>query len=141
MSNGDELPLINDWIESRLKTDLEMSGFIKERVHEGIAPDDEQYPYVTYQQQSAVLVRGVGGLVIMADALYLVKAIAMVDNWTILRPINIRIDALMSGFTGVVLGGSIEGTVRRSPYSLIEEVEGRQIRHLGGIYEIQAQAI
>jgi hypothetical protein len=141
MSAGDEIPVINDFLDDLLGQDTILLELVVGRVHDGLAPANEKYPFIVYQVQAPSLVRGVGTITIMADPLYVVKAIAQTNSYDILRPIVRRMDALLTGYTGVVLGGSIEGIVRTAPYSLIEEVEGRQIRHLGGIYRIQAQAI
>jgi len=137
---SEELTLIMGWIESTLKTDATVSGYVGDRVYEGVGPDDCEYPFIVYQNQSADDVRGVGTTTICADTMWLVKAIAesAPDR---LAPVAAAItDALTLSDGIAITGGSILSSVREQPF-FMGEVDGSHVyNHLGGTFAISAQA-
>lgn len=100
------------------------------------------FPYVLFQQQAiGTDVRGVGPARIMAPLLYLVRGIAEGNSFGgSLRSIADRIDALLQAQHGTSAGGVIVACVRERSFALPEvAADGRQYRHLGGIYRIWVQ--
>lgn len=148
MSVGVETPLVDAWIVSRLSTDATLltmgivtgSGSVASRVFNSLAPAETAMPLIVYQTQRASDVIGVGTARIMVDTLYVVKVIAQGSDFSVHKPIADRVDVLLHGAAAVVAGGEILSCVRTEPFSMVENDEGRQYRHLGGIFRIQALA-
>lgn len=100
------------------------------------------FPYVLFQQQAAGAdVRGVGPVRIMAPMVYLVRGIAEGNSFGgSLKSIADRIDALLQAQHGTAADGVIVACVRERSFALPETTaDGRQYRHLGGVYRIWVQ--
>jgi hypothetical protein len=112
------------------------------RVFPDMAPDGTKYPFIVYQCQSPPRdVRGVGVVRVMVDTLYVVKAVAQTLTWDPLVPVAKAIDqAMTSADTTVVGDGLVLSSVRQEQFSLVTVESGKQFRHFGGQYRIQAQA-
>jgi hypothetical protein len=145
---GTTLPVINDWIDDTLTTDVTLQNLVGaarvaagQWVFEDYLPDEAPFPSIVYQNQSSVTVRGVGPVVIMEDTLYIVKVIAQVSSYNPLRAIANRIEFLVADRHNIIRpDGEILGTAKDAPFQLPEVDAGRQYRHLGGIFRIQAVA-
>jgi Protein of unknown function (DUF3168) len=137
---GTEQNLIDIWLQATLDADVTLTGLLNGGVHDHLAPPTAEYPFIVYQNQTTVDVGGTGAGVWMVDTLYLVKSIARVDDFEALRPLNARIHALLEGVTTAVSGGFITGCRRVSQFRMVESIEGKQVRHLGGLYRVFAQA-
>lgn len=145
---GTTLPIVADWIEETLTGDATLQGLVGSMrvsngpwVFEDYLPDDAAFPSIVFQNQGSVSVRGVGPTVFMEDTLYVVKAIAQVDNYSPLRAIANRCEALVADRHNIIRpDGEILGTAKEAPFQLAEVDAGRQFRHLGGIFRIYAVA-
>jgi hypothetical protein len=142
---GAEQLLVELWVRSRIATvnaaleeiDLGLSA----RVYSEAAPKGAVFPVIIFQCQDPPRdVRGVGTFTVMVDTLYLVKAVAQVDDYAELAPIaSLLHEALTTSTGGSVGTGTVLTSVREQQFSMPEFEEGEQWRHLGGMYRIQAQ--
>lgn len=144
---GAESTLVDDWIRLALGTthaaDLDaISPGLSTRVFLDFAPETTPYPFIIFQALTPPRdVRGVGIIRVMVDTLYLVKAVAQGTNYDALRPVVTVIDrALTKGDPVDMAGGIMLVSTRTSEFRLVEIENGKQFRHLGGEYRIQAQA-
>lgn len=138
---GDEIGVIDLWVDSQLRGNADLVAHVGSRIYNSYAPAEAPSPVVVFQHQSMRDVRGVGSARIMVDTLYVVKAIAQGADYEALRPLARGIDvALTKPNGGAVSGGLVITAVREEPFALIDIDDGRQFRHLGGIFRVYAQA-
>lgn len=142
-----ESTAIDTWMMDRLTTHADMvSAFATSpvQVAEGLAPDQWKYPFVVFQNQSNIDTNGIGPSArVLVTTTYLVRAIVRSDTYgnTALKSLAAAIDIAIDGASGVTVDGHVLGCRRNSEYRLTEPVDGRPIRHLGGIYTIWASAL
>lgn len=142
---GNELVLVNDWIEARLATratQLEaISTGLSGRIYYQVAPETAAFPHIVYQCQSPPRdVRGVGLSTVMVDTIYIVKATAQTASYETLGPIAKEINVAMSSETGSSVGdGAVFTSSRNSVFAQRDPGSGVPVLHLGGEYHIQAQ--
>jgi hypothetical protein len=143
---GAEQALVTAWVQERVQSvadDLELiSPGLSDRVFEDFAPQGfAVYPFIIVQCQSPPRdVRGVGVSRVMVDTLYIVKAVAQVDSYAPLAPIASVIErALTSPTGGPVADGEVFTSVREEQFAMVEIEAGKQYRHFGGLFKIQAQ--
>ena len=147
---GAEVPMIDQWIEQKLKVDAAgalnaIATDLSTRVYNEVGPEGIDYPFIVYQtQDDPAVVRGVGSAEVMVDTIYVVKAIAQGVSYEALAQVASAIrDALVSDNGESIVGGI--GNVftcryeRQIRLSTVEQ--GNQFRHLGGAYRIQARAV
>jgi hypothetical protein len=144
MSVGtNELTLAEQWIETTLANDPTMKTLCGDpvRVFNDEVPVNTVYPFVVYSVHDNADVIVIGDARVMVTASYLIKAIAVGNNWPPdLMSSAARIDALMNGILQPVTGGIVHGSRRSSEYRLVEQVEGKLFRHMGGIYQMWLQS-
>lgn len=112
------------------------------RIYGYVAPNDAPMPFVVFQHQASRDIRGVGTARIMVDCMYVVKAVDETGRFTgTLSAVAEAIDAALHAKSGT-LGpeGIVLHCVREEPFALFEIDDGREYRHLGGLYRIWAQA-
>lgn len=142
---GAEQVLVNLWVADRIaqrNADLEAIHLgLSGRVFLDSAPEDATFPVIIYQCQDPPRdVRGVGTFTVMVDTLYLVKVVAQTDDYGPLLPVAKVLHEAMTTSTGGTVGdGTVLTSVRRNQFSMTEYAEGSDWRHLGGMYQIQAQ--
>ncbi len=111
------------------------------RVYSGVAPDGAAEPYVVMQVQSPGNdLYTVGAYRVWTDPLFIVKAVAKTRSWSTLTATADAIDLALHDKEGTVTGGTIYECLRERAFSLIEDVEGVQYRHLGGFYRVRTGA-
>lgn len=144
---GAESTLVDDFILLRLVgthgASLDaISPNLSQRVFLDYAPEGTPYPFIIFQALTPPEdVRGVGIIRVMVDTLYLVKAVAQGSDYDALRPVVSVIDAAMTEDEPVdMAGGILLTSVRQREFRLVEIENGKQFRHLGGEFRIQAQA-
>lgn len=141
-----ESTVIDTWLDNLLKTDsaiVAAFGDYPVAVFDGKAPNAQDYPFIVWQSQSVLDTVGVGPKArILATGVYVVRVIARVSTYRapILTSIAKAIDNAVDGATGITDEGLVLGVRRESEYRSTEDADGRQIRHLGGIYTIWANA-
>lgn len=126
----------DEWLTTALASITGSTG-----TYEGRGPTTQPYPFVVYQDQSSQDVNGVGADVrIMADDMYIVRVISRVTSYGSIKSIADDVDEALHGQINVATAsGLVLACQRQSEYRLLEELEGRQIRHLGGVYRILTQ--
>ncbi len=149
MTRTNEIPMVSGWIYSRLVNDADLMTLataqdlsLPDRVWEYNAPESTIGWYVRYQRVEAGDVRGLGSHRFMTRLRYLIVVVDRGADWDHEAIAN-RIDALFGGVGPLEVAdppGWIESSVRIEPFDLPETVGGVQYRHLGGIYEIAANA-
>jgi len=146
---ANEIPGIEQWVENRIKTDpiLLTLGIVDgnpvaSRVYDTHAPASAIFPYIVITSTVPRDTRGVGTTRIMVDILYSIKVVASVSAYTSISAIANRIDALFHGFNGEsgAVAGSPLASVRESALTFNQVEDGREYRHLGGIFRIYTQA-
>lgn len=142
---GNELVLVNTWVEARLATraaQLEaISIGLSTRIYYELAPAGVKEPFIVYQCQSPPRdVRGVGLQTVMVDTIYIVKATAQTASYANLGPVAKEINVAMTSDTGSAVGdGAVFTSSRNNVFAQRDPGSGVPILHLGGEYHIQAQ--
>jgi len=131
--------IIAPWLYDLLANDDILTDLVQGRVSYTLSARPPDLPYVTFLMQSHRDVLGVGGVEVMGDCLYAVKAVDRSSGWDSLNPIATRLHALLHRpHTNITVPGGSLTTVRESIIEYPEVEAGQQYRHLGGIYRIQA---
>lgn len=135
-SNG-----IAKWIYATLAADSAISALIGTRIYEGPAPQTTAYPFIRYDQQSTLDVRGATEATrIMVNELWLIRAVAETESYQgNLATLADRIDALFQNTNGSATGAVVFNSAREFAMRMPEDEQGISYRHLGGIYRIYAQ--
>lgn len=146
-----ENTLIDQWLVFRLGSDAIIQSLVAKRpdvitepgIYADLAVSGAAFPRIVFNATDPgrdVVV--IGAQRIMGKSLYLVRAQAQTKSYQgVLKQIADRADVLLHGASGPIPGGgSIVWCVRQQQYRLTEVENGIQYRHLGGIYEINAQA-
>lgn len=129
------------WVYTKLTADATLTPLIGTRVFGEIAPQGTAMPYIVFQMQSAVDLRIVGPYTVWSNMLYVVRGIAETNSFGgNLGTIDNRITAVLHNTSGSNVDGLIYVCVRVQPFRLTEIVDGRSIRHAGGIFRILAKA-
>lgn len=145
---GAEVALVDDFVTGRfaqasIVTALNaISAGLATRIYGDLAPTDAVYPFIVFQCQSPPRdIRGVGVVRVMVDTLYVVKAVAQTTSYAPLVGVAKVIDQAMTAPDVVAVGdGFVLSSVREDQFQLVEVDSGKQFRHLGGQFRIQAQA-
>jgi hypothetical protein len=134
-----EVGLIDDWLHDRLSGDAALTALLG---GDDSAPAGAKYPLVVFQMTGDpqdVMVHN--SIRILCNAPYMVKAIDEGMSYVRAQQVADRIDFLLTRASGSTTGGRIESCVREKPIRYPEQSDdGREYRHLGGEYFIQAQA-
>lgn len=137
-----ETIIADTWLYSVLSSDAATAAIVGTRIYGDIADQDAAYPYIVYQMQSPGNdVSVIGMHRIFATPLYLVRVIEATNGYSdnAIVVAN-RIDALLHRASGAVSGGYNIATNRERPFRLTEIANGRQVRHLGGLYRLRIQS-
>ena len=133
----------DSWLYAVLSGDATLAGLVAARIYAHNNPNRTPvFPYVLFQLQgNGADVRGVGPTRIMAPMVYLVRGIGEGNSFGgNLTTIADRIDTLLQAASGTAAGGVVLSCVREQPFALPEVAgDGRQYRHLGGIYRLFVQ--
>ena len=132
----------DSWLYGVLTGDAALMALATGGVYGHNNPARPTFPYVLFQLQApGADVMGVGTARVMTPLVYLVRGIAEGGSFGgNLKNIADRIDALLQAQHGAAAGGVVVGCVRERPFALPEVAsDGRQFRHLGGIYRIWVQ--
>lgn len=139
-----ELDLVAGWLYSTLTADPVIAGIIAAGdVHEDVAPDDAGDPHIVFACLAPNDVRtGAGAYQVMTTGLWLVRAVTEGESYRgDLATLATRIDVLLDRKAAPVTGGAVLSCVRERPHRMAERdaETGKQWRHLGGEYRIEAQ--
>lgn len=135
-----EIVTAETWLYSKLHGDSTLLALCTGGVFTWPVPATYTQPYVLYQMQSGMDIRGNGPGRIGVNGLWLVRAVfeAMSYAGNLQSAAN-RIDTLLQAASGTATGGTVWACVREQPFQLVEVADGRQFRHLGGLYRIWVQ--
>lgn len=127
------------WIATSLKADGPLAALVSTRIYNTLR--DGPVPCVIFQLQAPGPDFNVlGGSRVWTPLHYLVRGIAEQESYEgDLASIANRIDAVLHKASGSNAAGVIYSCVRVRVFQLPEVADGRQYRHLGGIYEIKAR--
>ena len=140
MSNiGAETSVIEEFIADVCASSAAITGEVGTRIYSELAPASAVYPFIVYQIQSSTDTYVVGPNRLLVDAEILVRGISAVSSYAPLKPLAVAIDSAFDGATGTVDGAEVSVIRRLRPFSMLEEYEHGQIRHLGGLYRVWAQ--
>jgi len=104
-----------------------------------VAPEGAAQPFIVFQQQATSDLMVVGAARVWASMLYLVKVVGQTTSFTALQPAADLVDAALHAAAGQVGGGTILACTRERAFSLVEESNGLQWRHLGGVFRLLVQ--
>jgi hypothetical protein len=131
--------IIAPWLYGLLSADATIMSLVGSRVSGTLSSTPPATPYVTFLMQDHRDVLGVGGIEVMGDCLYAVKAVDRSGGWDSVNPIAARIHTLLHRpHTNISVPGGSLTTVREQIIEYPEVDAGQQFRHLGGVYRIQA---
>lgn len=140
MSVGGESITIEDAIRQALLNNGQVAGAVVDRIYADLAPQNVKYPFIVMQQQTTTDTVGVGpDARIMVNADWIVRGVSEINTYSGLKGLARAIDAALEGLTFAAVDGYVFACVRQTEYRMTEQHEGRTIRHLGGIYRLQAQ--
>lgn len=151
MSAGAEVFTIDEWLYERLTEDTGVQAAMAaagvpedtEYVFSDEAPADAPNPFLVFTLNDGTDVRAIASTPfrVMTNGLYLVKAVCEGPSYGPLRPIVAAMDAAISGPGNSTDNGVVFGCARDTPIRYAEPATagGRQYRHLGGLYRINAQ--
>lgn len=134
-----EIARAMEWIYDTLSADVTLAGLVSTRIYDGLAPQGSAFPFVAFNHQGGADLRGVGTERVFNNSLYQVKAVTKGGSYVSGAAIADRIDTLLHGQNGTTSDGVIIGCVRDQALMLIEQQNGVEYRHIGGIYRIYAQ--
>jgi hypothetical protein len=130
---------VDQWLYGVLSGDSTLSALVAGRIYSALAPQDAALPFVVFNQQAGVDVRGVGPYRIMTSLVYQIKAIGRGGSFQPIAAIADRLDQLLQGASGSVVDGRILMCVREQPLAYVEVEDGVHYRHLGGLWRILSQ--
>lgn len=145
-----EISIGEAWIYGVLEGDATLAGlgYNDSRIWSAIAPSDTPYPFILVSRQASSDVNGLGNKLarIMSSVLFQVAAHDQGPQWADVAGAAARIDELLHGKAGELLDddestvlGRVLSCVREQPLSIVEAVEGRHYRRLGGLYRLLIQ--
>jgi len=138
---ADETSRVAQFLYETLSSDMELMS-LASGVFEVPAPQGVPYPLVCFSMLSASdSTTGDTLQRIFSHQLWTVFAVVEDVSFSVAVPIIDRVDELLEGTSGLTDGATIYNVSREGSIRLVEEVEGKQYRHLGGEYRILAQLI
>ena len=143
------------WIDNRLKTATYLNGVspglgLNGRIYGGLAPSDEEFPYVVWAMQSGTdyAVFGATGARLAVDFLYQVSMLTASNDPAHVKMMTDELTRIMSVPHDTVIRTAEDGSVwnsvfsstRHMPLSFSENHTGRTVWHKGAIYRITTQS-
>lgn len=134
------------WLYSTLAADSALAAVVGTRIYNTRRPTGSAFPLVIFQHQGGRDLTMLGAVRVWSQLTYLVRGIVEVFDANeqgsfegSAKTIADRIDAVLHGKSGTNGSGTVYTCVRDQTFQLVETVDGRQFRHLGGIYMIHAR--
>lgn len=132
--SGVELLTVATWIHQTLKAD---PVFANVGVYDTVAPTDATFPLVIVAEAGDVADTNVlPASRVMTTGTWQVRVAVEGMSWAPAAVLVQRIDALLQGGTATLENGTVLGCARVAPIKYAEEANGRQYRHLGGLYRV-----
>jgi len=133
-----EIVSAEKWLHTVLTGDATLMTKASD-VYSGLAPQDATLPmvYITLHRESNDLT-ALGARRIWSTLHYAVRGVAETGSWGgDLKTMADRIDAVLHAKSGSSVEGTVYECIREQPFALIEQANGRQFRHLGGLYQLR----
>jgi hypothetical protein len=145
MNPGNEYLALAEFLRAKLATHAGVSALVAGRIYDSIAPQNAAFPLIVFSLQSSGELNALGDPSVSRIFLrprVLVKAVVQATSYTPASAIAQQIDAALVGSEGSAGTPSvlIRFANREETFHLVENVEGKQYRHLGGIYRAFVQA-
>ena len=122
------------WIHQTLAADPALAGV---GVYDTVAPADATFPLVIVAEAGDMADTNVlPATRVMTTGTWQVRVAVEGMSWAPAVPIVVRIDQLLQGGTATLQNGEVLGCSRVAPVKYAEEANGRQYRHLGGLYRV-----
>ena len=132
--SGVELLTVASWIHQTLTSD---PLFANVGVYDTVAPADASFPLVIVAEAGDIADTNVlPASRVMTTGTWQVRVAVEGMSWSPAVPLVMRIDQLLQGGTATLENGSVLGCSRIAPIKYAEEANGRQYRHLGGLYRV-----
>lgn len=134
-----EIVAAEKWLYDTLAADSTLVGLVS-GIYSGMAPEGVAFPLALFAQHRPLPdLTAVGATRIWASIHYVVRGVAETASYGgDLETIADRIDAVLHAGSGSTAQGTVYECVRVMPFALPEQANGRQFRHLGGIYQVRA---
>jgi hypothetical protein len=123
------------WLYSVLTSDAALQALVSDRIYEDAAPALIYDPYVVFQFVNGINVSNFSVDKIMDDEVWIVKAAAKGNDYTVLEPIDKRIGELLHKASGT----GVLGCAQEDPFRFSELDNGEIYKHLGHYYRIYTQ--
>ncbi len=138
---GVEDMLAEKWLKDTLSGDSTLMAAALGGIWDGPARDGTKYPIVRYDLQSAVETRTTDLTTLWLNMLWLIRGVAETTSLATLRTISNRINVKLHGSHDVaVTDGMIMWCSREQGFNQQAVENGREYRHVGGIYRIVIKA-
>lgn len=118
-----------------------LSGLVSGRVYPSLAPQGAARPFIVWSHQGGSAMHAAGSdWRFLTLPLFLAKAVADGNSYAAADAIAADIDAALTGLSdSVTIDGTVytvQGCRREVAVRYTEEVAGKPIRHVGGIYRL-----
>lgn len=128
---------VDEWLHDTLTADAALTALVAGRIYADLAPQTARWPAVVFNEQAPVDTLGVDGARLLTSGTWQVKVITDEPSWQGLgRQAADRVDDLLHGASGTAGGVTVGTCHREQTVRFVEAVEGKQFRHLGGLYRI-----
>jgi hypothetical protein len=134
-----ETLFVDEWLRNTLTAIPAVNTGVSGRMYPDQAPQGTAFPIVIYSLQSTFDVVGQGTFRIMTRCSYQVKVIGQTRSYWDLLPIYRAIDDAIHGAGSDTANAEIFACMRWEEFRFAEFTEGKEYRHLGGLYNILVQ--
>lgn len=134
-----ELVNVDEWVYTVLAGDATVAAACGTRIWADAMPDRTGLPAVVFQHQATVPdTTTFDGNRILTQTLMLARCIDQATSWTgTVRAVADAIDSALHQAAGSTVDGvQVATCIREQPWRLLDVVDGRQYRHMGGLYRI-----
>jgi hypothetical protein len=126
---------VQSWLYGILTGNATLTALHGNRVYEGSAPQGVVFPVVIFNYMAGRDVTLVEGTRSHTSSLWLVKVVDKAETFTSTATITSQIDALLHA-KKETMDGINYSCLREEPFFLIEETDGVEYRHQGGMYRV-----
>lgn len=126
------------WLYSTLTNDSQLPSLVPGGVWRSLAPPETQTPFIVMSLQSANDVVSMNGFRIIVDCTYLLKVVGPASETATIMNAADRLDALIGSppTSGTTSDGAVLSSLRKSPLSIDELVNGELFLNQGGLYDL-----
>jgi hypothetical protein len=133
MSGTESLTVVG-WIHQTLTADAALTGV---GVYDTVAPADATFPLIIVAEAGDIADTNVlPATRVLTTGTWQVRVAVEGMSWAPAAALVQRIDELLQSGTATLQNGTVLGCSRVAPLKYAEEANGRQYRHLGGLYRV-----